>query len=157
MTLDPPTGDDASSSRLQKLGPLPSGSEITEALAEAARRVLRRRFRVVLLIRDAYAHLDANADALAAVWEDIRTALRLLVAWAQRSYQQVSSGTLVLLVAALLYFVTPVDLIPDTLGALGFVDDIAVVETAVETVRNELDRFRAWEDLNGRSSKSGQR
>lgn len=148
MSTNTPALDTVSSSRLQKFGPLPSSSEIAETLTEAAQRVLRRRFRVVLLIRDAYTHLDANADALAAVWDDLRTALRLLVAWVQRSYRQVSSGSLVLLVAALLYFVTPVDIIPDTLGALGFVDDIAVVETAVEAVRSELNRFRAWEDAN---------
>ncbi|MFB6272345.1 MAG: YkvA family protein [Salinibacter sp.] len=146
MPADAPTRNTHLPNRLQTLGPLPSHSELTETLIEAAQRVLRRRFRVVLLIREAYAHLDTNADALTAVWDDLRTALRLLVAWGQRSYRRVSAGTLVLLVAALLYFVTPVDVMPDPLGALGFVDDIAVVQTAVEAVRTELDRFRAWED-----------
>lgn len=128
------------------LGPLPTGSELTETLLEAARRVLRRRFRVVLLIRDAYAHLEANASALTVVWDDLQAALRLLLAWVQRSYRKVSGASILVLVAALIYFVTPVDVIPDTLGAIGFVDDIAVIETAVETVRTELDRFREWED-----------
>ena len=121
-------------------------------MLEAARRVLRRRFRVVLLIRDAYAHLDANADALGAVWNDVKASLRLLVAWTRRSYRQVSGGALVLLVAALLYFVTPVDVIPDTLGVIGFVDDVAVIQTAVDTVRDELDHFREWEDARALSS-----
>jgi len=125
---------------------LPSGSELTKTLLEAARRVLRRRFRVVLLIRDAYAHLDANAGALSAVWDDVRAALRLLVAWTRRSYREVSGASLLLLVAALIYFVTPVDIIPDTLGAIGFVDDVAVIQTSLDAVRGELDRFRTWEE-----------
>lgn len=118
---------------------------MASTLIEAAHRVLRRRFRVVLLIRDAYAHLEANADALGAVWADLQAALRLLVAWTRRSYRKVSAASLVLLVAALLYFVTPVDVIPDALGVLGFVDDLAVIQTAVETVRDELEQFREWE------------
>ena len=118
---------------------------MASTLIEAARRVLRRRFRVVLLIRDAYAHLEANADALTAVWADLQAALRLLLAWTRRSYRKVSAASLVLLVAALLYFVTPVDVIPDALGVLGFVDDLAVIQTAVETVREELEQFREWE------------
>lgn len=130
---------------------LPTGQELANTLFEAARRVLRRRFRVVLLIRDAYAHLEANADALTAVWNDVQASLRLLVAWARRSYRQVSSPSLLVLVAALIYFVTPVDIIPDTLGVIGFVDDVAVIETAVEAVRAELDRFRAWEETNALS------
>lgn len=128
------------------LDSLPTSTELTETLTEATRRVLRRRFRVVLLIRDAYAHLEANAGALTAVWDDLRAALRLLIAWVQHSYRRVSGGSIVLLIAALVYFVTPVDIIPDTLGAIGFVDDVAVIETAVEAVRTELDRFRDWED-----------
>jgi len=50
---------------------LPTHTELATTLLEATRRVLRRRFRVVLLIRDAYAHMEANAGALAAVWADL--------------------------------------------------------------------------------------
>ncbi len=134
------------------LGPLPTSSELTETLLEAARRVLRRRFRVVLLVRDAYAHLEANARVLTAVWDDLRAALRLLMAWTKRSYRQVSGASLALLVAALIYFVTPIDFVPDPLGAPGFVDDIAVVRTAVGMIRAELDRFRTWEATNALTS-----
>lgn len=136
----------------QALTSLPTRTELTQSLLEAARRVLRRRFRIVLLIRDAYAHLEANASALTAVWDDLRAALRLLVAWVQRSYQQVSGASIVLIVVALVYFVTPVDVIPDALGAIGFVDDVAVIETAVQAVRSELDRFREWEETKALSS-----
>ena len=86
------------------------------------------------------------------MWEDLKAALRLLIAWVQRSYRHVSGASIALLVAALVYLVTPIDVIPDTLGALGFVDDVAVVQTAIEAVRSELDRFREWEDTNVLSS-----
>ncbi|WP_103021232.1 YkvA family protein [Salinibacter altiplanensis] len=146
MPSDAPSRKDTPSTLPLSLAPVPARSEIASVLVEAARRVLRRRFRVVLLIRDAYAHLEANANALTAVWADLRTTLRLFVAWARRSYREVSTTSLVLLAAALLYFVTPVDAIPDALGVIGFVDDVAVIQTAVGAVRNELDQFRDWEE-----------
>lgn len=123
-----------------------SAPTITGTLAEATRRVLRRRFRVLRLIRDAYQHMIEHEHVLGAVWDDLRTSLRLLLAWTDRSYRKVPWASVAILVAALLYFVTPLDVIPDTLGALGFVDDVAVISSAVETVRTELDRFRNWED-----------
>lgn len=141
-SLPDPTGPKA----IRSLLSTPRGSDLADALTKATRRVLRRRFRVVLLLRDAYAQMVTNAPVLDAVWDDLQTTLRLLVAWVKRSYRQVSAASIVLLVAALLYFVTPLDIIPDTLGAIGFVDDVSVISTAVETVRDELDRFRAWED-----------
>ncbi len=152
MDTEAPPPASRSGDLSQTFGALPTGSELTATLKEATKRVLQRRFRVVLLIRDAYDRLEANTDALSAVWDDIQAVLRLLVAWTKQSYRRVSGGALLLLVAALVYFVTPVDVIPDPLGAMGFIDDIAVIETAVEAVRTELNRFRAWEETHSLSS-----
>jgi uncharacterized membrane protein YkvA (DUF1232 family) len=71
--------------------------------------------------------------------------LRLLLRWASRSYRQVSWTPLVVIVGALIYFVTPLDAIPDALGAIGFVDDVTVISTAIQSVREELQQFRTWE------------
>jgi uncharacterized membrane protein YkvA (DUF1232 family) len=121
------------------------------SLLDAAQQVLSRRFRVVLLVRDAYDRMTAHPSALSAVWSDLNALLRLVVAWLQRSYQQVSWTPLVIIVGGLLYFVTPTDLIPDMFGAIGFVDDVTVISTVVHTVRDELDRFREWEQNNALS------
>lgn len=115
------------------------------ALLDATRRVLSRRFRVVLLVRDAYERMTAHPSVLTAVWTDLRTMLRLLLRWASRSYRQVSWTPLVVIVGALIYFVTPLDAIPDALGAIGFVDDVTVISTAIQSVREELQQFRTWE------------
>lgn len=120
--------------------------QMVQLLTEAASRVLRRRFRVVYLIREAYDRMTAHPNVLSAVWTDLRTMLRLLVRWADASYRRVSWTPLVLIVGALIYFVTPVDVLPDTLGAIGFVDDVTVISTVVHHVRDELQRFRNWEN-----------
>jgi uncharacterized membrane protein YkvA (DUF1232 family) len=123
-----------------------SGRPVFRVLAEATSRVLQRRFRVLYLIREAYRRMLSHSDLLTAVWTDLRTMLRLLLRWADRSYQRVSWTPLALIVGAVLYFVVPVDLVPDALGAIGFVDDVTVISTVVQRVRHELDRFRDWED-----------
>jgi uncharacterized membrane protein YkvA (DUF1232 family) len=43
------------------------------------------------------------------------------------------------------YFVSPVDLVPDLLLGLGFADDAAVLALVFVMVRRELAGFRAWE------------
>jgi uncharacterized membrane protein YkvA (DUF1232 family) len=89
--------------------------------------------------------MSAQSSVLSAVWTDLQTMLRLLVRWADRSYQRVGWTPLVLMVGAVLYFVVPTDAVPDALGALGFVDDVTVISMVVRRVRTELDRFREWE------------
>jgi uncharacterized membrane protein YkvA (DUF1232 family) len=144
-----PSSESPDGNALERLeGRLRSGDapDPLPVLTDAASRVLQRRFRVVLLIRNAYERMLAHSDVLSAVWQDLKTMLRLLIRWVDRSYQRVSWTPLLLIVGALLYFVVPLDVVPDALGALGFVDDVTVISTVVQQVRHELDRFRQWEN-----------
>jgi uncharacterized membrane protein YkvA (DUF1232 family) len=53
-------------------------------------------------------------------------------------------GVRVGLLAALAYFVTPTDLVPDVLAAVGFTDDAAVLAAAIALVRGHItERHRA--------------
>jgi len=136
MPLDPSPSDSPPAPPLTRAG---------WALRTAAEHVLSRRFRVLFLVRSAYERLLSHSNVLSAVGRDLRTMMRLLLRWATRSYRRVSWTPLVVVAGALLYFVVPLDLIPDALGAVGFVDDVSVISAAVESVRTELRRFRAWE------------
>jgi uncharacterized membrane protein YkvA (DUF1232 family) len=57
----------------------------------------------------------------------------------------VPTATVLLVIAAVLYFVVPVDLIPDVLVGVGLVDDVAVIGWVTRRIRGELDAFRRWE------------
>ncbi len=48
------------------------------------------------------------------------------------------------MVAGLLYFVSPLDAIPDWLLGVGFLDDIAVLGWVLKAVGDELNRFKDW-------------
>lgn len=111
----------------------------------AARQVLRRRFRVLALVKRAYLKLGEHSDAMAQIRGDFQTMLRMVRAWAARDYRTVPWKTLVYIVAAIIYFVNPVDLIPDVLAGIGFIDDAAVAAAVVRAVHEQLLAFREWE------------
>lgn len=50
-----------------------------------------------------------------------------------------------LIVAFLIYFLWPVDLIPDFRGPAGYVDDAALLVFVLGLVKEELDDFLQWE------------
>ena len=78
-------------------------------------------------------------------WPYLQTMLRLVRAYEQGEYKQVSNDALLWIVAALNYLVDPFDLIPDSIPFLGFVDDAIVVEFVVNKTRQTLDDFMIWE------------
>jgi uncharacterized membrane protein YkvA (DUF1232 family) len=74
---------------------------------------------------------------------------RLLKAWKDGSYRGLSVRTLASLAGALLYVVSPVDLIPDFIPGVGFIDDAAVLALLLHSLAQDLAAFRIWEERRG--------
>lgn len=58
-------------------------------------------------------------------------------------YKDYSRSSLTLAVAAVLYVVSPLDLMPDLLP-LGFIDDVAIVTWALSRLTDEMTHYRDW-------------
>ena len=78
-------------------------------------------------------------------WPYFQAMLRLIRAYSQGNYRDIPESTLVVIIAAIIYVVDPLDVIPDALPALGFLDDATVLALAVRRSRQTLDDFMAWE------------
>lgn len=70
---------------------------------------------------------------------------RLIKAYALGHYREIPWKTLLLIVAAIIYFVNPLDLLPDLIPLTGLTDDFAVLLWVYNSVSNEIDKFLAWE------------
>ena len=55
---------------------------------------------------------------------------------------------LLMVTFCLAYVAAPLDAVPDMLPSIGLADDAMVVAFAVETLRDNIVRFRAWKDSN---------
>src|SRR5438067_11453003 len=84
-------------------------------------------------------------EPFAETWPYFQAMLRLIRAYAEGQYPEVPESTLVVIIAAIIYVVNPLDVIPDALPALGFLDDATVIALAVRRSRPALDDFMAWE------------
>jgi len=77
--------------------------------------------------------------------DQIKRLGRMIRAYANGTYRDVSVGSIVLAIAGILYFVTPLDLVPDAIPGAGLVDDATVLAFVVSRLQFELERFAAWE------------
>jgi uncharacterized membrane protein YkvA (DUF1232 family) len=79
-------------------------------------------------------------------FNDIQTMARLVGAWATRRYRAIPIRSLIALLGALIYFLVPLDAVPDFIVALGLLDDIAIIAKVVSLFRQDIEAFRRWED-----------
>ena len=83
---------------------------------------------------------------LADLWENLKTVLRLLQAYFSKQYTAIPWGSILLIVGSVIYFVSPIDLMPDWLPLAGFVDDAAVLMFVIAQIKSDLDKFLIWEN-----------
>ena len=54
--------------------------------------------------------------------------------------------------AGLLYFIIPLDLIPDYIPIAGLLDDFVILSTIINSLQKELAEYRDWKDEPGRTA-----
>lgn len=75
--------------------------------------------------------------------------IALVKNFAEGKYTTVPYGTIVAIVSALLYFLSPIDLFPDPIPGVGLLDDAAVVGLCLAMVKTDMEAFDAWRKAQG--------
>ena len=81
---------------------------------------------------------------LSQYWEDIKTSFALIRDWFNGSYDKVPARMIVSLAGALIYLVSPLDLIPDWVPMAGLVDDAAMLAFVFQLSKVDLNSYRRW-------------
>ena len=76
----------------------------------------------------------------------IREDLRLLYDYISEvvhgKYKDYSAASLSLALAAIIYVISPLDIMPDILPFTGYIDDIAIVTWAMTKMNKELEKYK---------------
>ena len=119
----------------------------TAALRKAASMAGKPGRLMLLLSRLAVKLREANWQGVnAATAKDRFYVLgRLIKAYALGHYREIPWKSFLIVVAAIIYFVNPFDLLPDLIPLAGLTDDFAVLVWVYNTLNVEIDKFLAWE------------
>ena len=78
-------------------------------------------------------------------WPYLQTMLRFIRAYYRSEYRAAPESTVVIVIAAIIYVVSPLDVIPDAIPAIGFLDDATILTMALQRTKQDLDDFMIWE------------
>ena len=79
---------------------------------------------------------------------EIPVLISLVKAYIEKRYTNVPIGTVIAIVGALIYFLSPVDLVFDLLPAIGLVDDAAIIGLALKLVHDDVKEYQLWKKEN---------
>ena len=81
---------------------------------------------------------------------EIPAMISLVLAYSRGEYTVAPIGSIIAITAAIIYAVTPLDLIPDTIPGVGLVDDAAVLAFVEHRVHEDVEKYKKWQEENGR-------
>ena len=90
--------------------------------------------------------LASNSNELQELKSKLEILMRMFQSHLAGEYRAFPVSTILLIVFALVYFITPIDLIPDFIPALGFTDDASVVLLIVKKLNRDIKKFHLWEE-----------
>ncbi len=90
-------------------------------------------------------NINSRNKQINELMEHVQLFLRMIKRSLAGEYSAFSHKTLLSLVFGLLYFVTPMDVVPDFIPLLGFSDDLSIVYFIIKNFKSDIEAFKVWE------------
>ncbi len=95
------------------------------------------------MLGQALAKAYAQRKVLLKVFSDLMLLFRFVRDFARGDFREVSRSSVLWATFAIIYFLSPIDLIPDFLPG-GYIDDMFVIAYVTKKIRKDLDKYEEW-------------
>jgi uncharacterized membrane protein YkvA (DUF1232 family) len=137
-------------SSLSEKGLRLSKNALFNVFLNRATKLLGKPFKVVTALNEVankLANEESKDSKFKQLFDTALTLVRLVRRFVSGDYREVRTGTIVSGLAVLLYVLSPIDLVPDFIPLVGFLDDLSLISWFVGKFSDEISRFREWEKM----------
>jgi len=123
-------------------------SELLNKYLVKAKSILKDKKKLESLIQKVLIKLkDLSKDkkSIKDFSEHISLFVRVIESYSSGKYTYVPWKSIALIVAGILYFTYPMDLIPDFIPVAGIIDDVALIAWIYKSVQEDIEKFLEWE------------
>ncbi len=120
----------------------PRGFDRAKAQAEA---YVGDRKKARQLVQEVLTKAYQHRGQLETIWNDLMALIRMIRSWARGDFKRLPRKTILVAIAAVLYFLNPFDFIPDFIPGIGYLDDAAVLAFVLNSIRHDVATFLEWE------------
>lgn len=76
--------------------------------------------------------------------------ISLIKSYIEKEYTEIPLGTIIAVISALIYVVSPIDIILDSIPGAGYIDDAAVIAACLKLVGSNVEEYQEWRKKNNK-------
>ncbi len=89
--------------------------------------------------------MDGQKQRVTEFFDKVKTMMRMLRSYISGEYREIPWKSLLMIIGALLYFMMPIDMIPDFIPLTGLADDITIVFLVFGSINEDIENFLEYE------------
>lgn len=90
--------------------------------------------------------MDQNKERVSDFFQKVRTFLQMLRAYISGDYREIPWKSLLMIIGSLIYFMMPIDILPDFIPVLGLADDISIIFLVFKSINKDIEAFHIYEN-----------
>lgn len=119
--------------------------KVLEFFIQRGEHILHNNKLVKKTVDLAFNIIGDSTDVFYAIQDKLFATIRMVKAYVNKEYTEISPKTIVIALAGLLYIANPIDLIPSFIPFIGLLDDFSVVVYVLSLINLEVEKFIEWE------------
>ena len=80
----------------------------------------------------------------------VPTMISLIRRYVMKEYTEIPLGTIIALISALIYILSPIDFVPDAIPGAGYIDDALVISVCLKLIGSDVDDYQKWRKENNK-------
>jgi uncharacterized membrane protein YkvA (DUF1232 family) len=123
-----------------------SDKEAEKELGKRQKRITEKDIATVVSKEETLKEKFSNQKRLKVHFRDFKVLFSMLRDYTTRRYTEVPWYIISSIAAALLYVISPIDLIPDFIPFIGYLDDATVLAICLKLVHKEIILYKTWKE-----------
>lgn len=119
-----------------------------QSFEKKAEKLIENNEKTAQLLDEAMLKLDSiGKGPVDEVWDHLLLFVQMMRDWATGKYRNMPIGSVIMIVASLVYFCSKKKKFPKFILGLGHIDDLAIISFTFRQIQNDVDKYIVWRNI----------
>lgn len=118
--------------------------DLFEQFKNRASKLLKDNEKIQETLKRAFEKALQYEGPISEVFNDLKLLLSLVKDYISGAYREIPYGSIIAALAGILYFLSPIDFIPDFIPGFGLIDDVFVIGFVLKKIHHDLEKYEEW-------------